>query len=73
MKKYNKFCNYKLFSQYIMYSFLYISYENNTLYTNYIASIKLYANHCILRTTFENKMTTFYQLMNGTENSLMYI
>lgn len=53
--------------------FIYISYENNTLYTNYIASIKLYANHCILRTTFENKTTNFYQLMNGTENSVMYI
>ena len=57
----------------ILYIVIYISYENNTLYTNYLASNKLYANHCILHTTFENKMTTFYQLMNGTENSLMYI
>lgn len=28
-------------SQYIMYSYIYISYENNTIYTNYISSMKL--------------------------------
>jgi hypothetical protein len=50
-----------------------MSYENNTLYTNYIASIRLYASHRTLHVTFENKKTTLYQLTNETENSLLYI
>lgn len=33
-----------------MYSYVYISYENNTVYTNYISSIKLYTNNYILHT-----------------------